>query len=511
MAIRLLPAFGNEDIVQGNEIARHDFEHFPDETIRTQLKSDQIQGNTALILGHAGSACSIMNTYDQLYGVQRYGAHLAVATMTGLPHHPKNPSEEAFNRYLGHIFSAVPQSPYGTMFLSKSSSGELNSHSRYPRPDSRLARKAREEVTDYCSKLFGISGNSLFRYQSNQGQSWLQSICGSSVVQPFVVEKINGSVSKKPILVSNRRYQYLQKEMANSGRFEEGSVSWVETQGGIAVPDIKGEVRGRSLVIVAGTPSDEDFLELAFLLCNARERGVSDVTVVIPYFGTCRMDRPVAVGDIVTAKTRAALLSALPQPTYGTRFLLFDLHNDATPSFFEGAASCEHVYMEGLMTNVVMTIRNGRIEFSVSPDVGRIKWTRAYAKKYKIGEVVCDKVRVSGSETKECRILIGTKEDIYGKHGLIQDDLTVTCGSLRDAAYEVRKFNPLSLTACVSHLPTKEGSILNLRKSGQIDKLIASNSHPNAIRDKKANPNFVHLVSVAPLAIEAIFAGRMRA
>ena len=46
----------------------------------------------------------------------------------------------------------------------------------------------------------------------------------------------------------------------------------------------------------------------------------------MPYFGYSTMERAVKPGEVVVAKTRARLLSAIPAPEGGTHLLLFDLH-----------------------------------------------------------------------------------------------------------------------------------------------------------------------------------------
>ena len=141
--------------------------------------------------------------------------------------------------------------------------------------------------------------------------------------------------------------------------------------------------------------------------------------------------------------------------------------------------------MSKILTSKIQEILEGDIDTSVSPDIGRAKWTRAYAKALGIDEAVIDKVRISGSETTGYRVLVGDQTVFFGKNLLIQDDLTVTCGSLKGAGEIVQKYRPKSVTACISHLPTAKGAITNLRESGMVNTLVVSNSHYNALRDAK--------------------------
>ena len=59
--------------------------------------------------------------------------------------------------------------------------------------------------------------------------------------------------------------------------------------------------------------------------------------MVIPFFGYGTMERAIRTGEIVTAKTRARLLSSIPMASRGTQVFLLDLHVSAVAHYFEGA------------------------------------------------------------------------------------------------------------------------------------------------------------------------------
>jgi ribose-phosphate pyrophosphokinase len=46
------------------------------------------------------------------------------------------------------------------------------------------------------------------------------------------------------------------------------------------------------------------------------------------------MERAVLPGEIVTAKTRARLLSSIPKSNRGNKVLLFDLHSEGIQYYF---------------------------------------------------------------------------------------------------------------------------------------------------------------------------------
>ena len=64
---------------------------------------------------------------------------------------------------------------------------------------------------------------------------------------------------------------------------------------------------------------------------------------MIPYFGYGTMERGTRPNEIVTAKTRARLISSIPVPGWGSRVLLLDLHTEGIPFYFEGALRPVHL------------------------------------------------------------------------------------------------------------------------------------------------------------------------
>jgi len=91
---------------------------------------------------------------------------------------------------------------------------------------------------------------------------------------------------------------------------------------------LASSVAGADAVLVGGTATDADTLELYDLACALVECGVHALTLVVPYFGYSTQERPSHEGESVTAKTRARLLSSCPLPSGGIRVLLVDLHTD---------------------------------------------------------------------------------------------------------------------------------------------------------------------------------------
>ena len=67
------------------------------------------------------------------------------------------------------------------------------------------------------------------------------------------------------------------------------------------------------------------------------------------------MERAVHEGEVVTAKTRARLLSTIPQASTGNRILLLDLHSEGMPYYFEDTCRPVHLTARPLFAEAART------------------------------------------------------------------------------------------------------------------------------------------------------------
>ena len=97
------------------------------------------------------------------------------------------------------------------------------------------------------------------------------------------------------------------------------------------------------VAVVGGTVSDADTLEIYDLACGLVAHAVHTLTLVVPYFGYGTMDRPARPGEVVTAKTRARLISSIPTAGSGNRIVLLDLHTAGIQHYFSGLIRPVHL------------------------------------------------------------------------------------------------------------------------------------------------------------------------
>jgi ribose-phosphate pyrophosphokinase len=295
----------------------------------------------------------------------------------------------------------------------------------------------------------------------------------------------------RSLVFSTRSYEYLAAELCRQGGFELGSVEHRTFPDGERYLRIATRADGREVVLVGGTISDPDTLELYDLACGLVRDGAERLALVIPYFGYSTMERAIRDGEVVTAKTRARLLSSIPTPARGTRILLVDLHVDGIAHYFEGAARPVHVYARPVTGAAVR--RLGGEEFVLGcTDAGRAKWVESMAQDLGVDAAFVYKRRLSGDRTE----VAGVSAHVRGRRVVIYDDMIRSGSSLLGAAAAYRDAGAVSIAAVTTHGAFSEGALDRMERSGLLSQIVATDSHPNALVPRAP---LLAVDSVAPL------------
>ncbi|MCP5560049.1 MAG: ribose-phosphate pyrophosphokinase [Verrucomicrobiaceae bacterium] len=251
---------------------------------------------------------------------------------------------------------------------------------------------------------------------------------------------------------------------------------------------INENIRGRDVFIVQPTcpPTNQNIMELLIMVDAARRASAERITAVMPFFGYARQDRKDRPRVPITAKLVANLIAAAGV----NRVLTMDLHAGQIQGFFD--IPVDHLYAAPVL---IKAIREREIEdlVVVSPDVGGIKMTHAYAKTLGAPMAIVAKNRVSAEEVEALNVI----GDVDGKNVLLVDDLTETAGTLTAAADLLKKHGAKNIYAGVSHAVLGDKGRARIAKSSIIE-LFATNSVPLATGEK------VTTLDISPLMAEAI-------
>lgn len=304
----------------------------------------------------------------------------------------------------------------------------------------------------------------------------------------------------EPLVFSIADYDHLADAIAADAGWERGVVTRRRFPDGERYLRIESDPADRDVVIVAGTVDDPATLELYDLACGCVSGGAYRLRMVIPFFGYSTMERSVRHGEVVTAKTRARVLSSIPLASRGTQIFLLDLHVDAIAHYFEGGIRPIHVYGKPLVIEAARRLAPQGLVLA-STDAGRAKWVESLANDLQCDVAFVYKKRVSGEETE----ITGVSAQVAGKHVVIYDDMIRTGGSLIAAAQAYKDAGAVAIDAIATHGVLPGDSLAKIRASGLFGSVSVTDSHPRAVA---LRDNFLHVASTAKLLCEHLTSNR---
>ena len=301
------------------------------------------------------------------------------------------------------------------------------------------------------------------------------------------------------IVFSTSAYEYLGTAIADIAGWQFGEVSRKTFPDGEHYLRIESDPTDRDVVLIGGTTNAATTLELYDLACGLVTGGAYRLRIVMPFFGYSTMERSVRFGEVVTAKTRARLLSSVPMASRGTQVFLLDLHVAAIAHYFEGGIRPIHVYGKSLVTAAAR--RLGGADFVLAcTDAGRAKWVESLANDLNVAVAFVYKRRHDDETT-----VTGVSAQVAGKRVVIYDDMIRTGGSLIGAALAYRDAGAVAIDAVATHGLFPGDSLARLEESGLFGRIVVTDSHPRAVALQGA---FLEVESTANLLTEHLISNR---
>ncbi len=247
-------------------------------------------------------------------------------------------------------------------------------------------------------------------------------------------------------------------------------------------------IRGSDVFIIQSTfPPAENLMELLIMVDAAKRASASRVTAVIPYFGYARQDRKDQPRVAISSKLVANLLTKAG----AERVLTMDLHAAQIQGFFD--IPVDHLYSSAVFVRHIKDLKIPNL-IVVSPDVGGIKFARAYATRLDADLVLIDKRRPKANVAEVVNII----GDVKGKNALIVDDLVDTAGTFVAAVSALRMAGVNDIYGACTH-PIFSGDAIARIENSALKKLIVSDTVPLRRECSK-----IEVMSVARLFAEAI-------
>jgi len=254
---------------------------------------------------------------------------------------------------------------------------------------------------------------------------------------------------------------------------------------------IKENIRGSDVFMINSTspPGNDHLVELLIMIDAAKRASARRLTAVLPYYGYGRQDRKDKPRVAITAKLVANLLVAAG----ADRVLTIDLHAGQIQGFFD--IPVDNLYA---MPLIIEYFRKRKLErpVVVSPDLGSVKRSRAFARAMNAPLAIIEKRRPRPNEAKVLNII----GQVEGCTAVLIDDMIDTAGTLVGAAEALMSNGAESVLAAATH-PVLSGRALTVIKESPIREIVVTNTimQRSEIRDSR-----IEVMSVAGLLGEAI-------
>ena len=302
-----------------------------------------------------------------------------------------------------------------------------------------------------------------------------------------------------PIVFSTQVYDYLGRALAEATGWELGAVAHKTFPDGEHYLRIETDPADRDVVLVGGTIDDASTLELYDLACGLVTGGAYRLRIVMPFYGYSTMERSARPGEVVTAKTRARLLSSVPMASRGTQVFLLDLHVEAIAHYFEGGIRPVHIQGKPLV--IAAARRLGGADFVLAcTDAGRAKWVESLANDMNVAAAFVYKRRHDDATE-----VTGVSAQVAGKRVVIYDDMIRTGGSLVSAARAYRDAGAVAIDAIATHGVFPADSLARIADSGLLGRIVVTDSHPRAVALQNG---FLEVDSTATLLVEHLISNR---
>lgn len=224
-----------------------------------------------------------------------------------------------------------------------------------------------------------------------------------------------------------------------------------------------------------GTPVDQNYLELFFIIDALKRSGARSVSVVIPYLGYQRQDHVFREGEAVSLKVMIRLLESLQVD----KVIALDLHSIKIPEFFK--APLIHLSALPLFSEKIKEIGLDKESILVSPDMGglrRIKEMSEYLSALpwiatvKDRDLATGEIKISKIESSDSGL---SEADFKGKKALIVDDMVSSGGTLVESAKLLKQNGFDEIYAFITH-PIFSADAPKVLEESEITKIFVTDS-----------------------------------
>jgi ribose-phosphate pyrophosphokinase len=234
-------------------------------------------------------------------------------------------------------------------------------------------------------------------------------------------------------------------------------------------------IRGADVFLVQSTAANEAsgmtpndaLMELLLMADAAQGASAHRIIAVMPWFGYARQDKKSAPREPISARVVAKSLEGVGVD----RVLTMDLHAGQVQGFFH--VPVDHMTAMPMLSQWFLDQAFTEELVVVSPDAGRVKVARNFARKLGTHWAVMEKERPA-QQVAEIGYVVG---DVKGKTAILVDDMIATAGTLTAAAETVLEEGAARVIACATH-GVFSGPAYDRLADSPIDRIVVTDTIP---------------------------------
>ncbi len=317
--------------------------------------------------------------------------------------------------------------------------------------------------------------------------------------RPRVESSIPQDYTKRLMVFGGRASGELAARISGHLNLDVGQVDLKTFSNGEVYCRYGESIRGADVFIVQSTAANEKagltpndaLMELLCMIDAAQGASAHRIIAVMPWYGYARQDKKSQPREPITARVVAKVLEEI-----GTdRVLTMDLHAGQVQGFFQ--VPVDHMTAMPMLTQWFIDQHFDEDLVIVSPDAGRVKVARNFARKVGCHWAVMEKERPA-QQVAEIGYVVG---DVKGKTAVLVDDMIDTAGTLCAAAKTVLDEGAARVIACATHGVFSGPAYERLAfENSQIERIVVTDTMPL----REGAPDNITVLSTAQTLADSI-------
>lgn len=295
------------------------------------------------------------------------------------------------------------------------------------------------------------------------------------------------------LIFNTNNYDKAAQDLTNKTNSSLGSIERKSFPDGEKYLRILSNTKNEDVIVLGGTGSDEEILELFDLCLTLSQLKTKSIKVFILYFGYSTMERSVKEGEVVRGLTRSYLLDSLPKEV---QIFTLDIHSMKINNEFKNRI-VKNLSSLSIIANVVNNLKVHNLVIA-SPDEGRSDFIIELADELNCPSAYVSKKRTSG-DTIVLKEVFG---EVKNKNVVIYDDMIRSGATLLNAAKAYKDLGAKSISVIATHGIFGMDVLTKLKESGLFASITISDSVPSV--DKLTSSNFLNKFSIVPVVQKEI-------